>query len=725
MTAQLEADKHFHFQRVEIFKSNSLGIGSYGAVYRARCDQLPCAAKLLHVTLFQTGDPGSQRILQRFEQECQFLSGIRHPHIVQYLGMCRDPESGLPVLLMELMDDSLTHFLEESRERLPYHLEVDLCHDIALAIVYLHSNGIIHRDLSSNNVLLIAGSRAKVTDFGMSKLLETTPHATQCPGTMVYMSPEALRSPPTYMEKLDCFSFGVLGIQIMTRQFPNPGPARQFVEDQRYPIGRIEVPIPDSERRKTDIGLINLTHPLLPLALNCLKYSEDERPSAQDLCHHLATLKEAPCYSQSKQQGQHDQEVRDLQQQLQAMGQEIDQLLQDKDRQIQDKDRQLQDKDRQLQDKDRQLQDRDRQLQDRDRQLQDRDHNVIEAKDRELQELNDRLQVSQDSTVIDALQQSLFTKTGDLSKEKQPGIRQPLHPQDRTEAVGSMKLNWARCEEAPLWAVRGSATVDGSMAYFGPRLSAYDSNTKEWHVLPLPEFPYHNFSLAVVQGVLTTIGGRTSDGSPTNCLLSLSGKKWSKRFPPMPTKRCGTVAVSTERSLVVAGGRGHMLRLSTVEILNMESLKWTRAKSLPCPLEKMSATICGDELYLMGGYEDGIVTRSVFTCSMVSLLESCQPQQEALQVWHKIADVPAFRTTCTTLCEQLIAVGGDDSMGWCNPTTAIHVYNQVHDSWSVISEMPTARYDCLVAVLPGNILMVVGGDIGRRACGVVEVATVV
>ena len=224
-----QSGKDFNFQNMQIFKTKPLGIGSYGSVYRAKCDQLPCAAKVLHPVLV---NPKKRRNLQRFEQECQFLRGIRHPHIVQYLGTCRDPESGHPVLLMELMDDSITYFLEDSPERLPFHLEVNLCHDIALALDYLHSNGIIHRDLSSNNVLLIAGSRAKVTDFGMSKLLDAAPQMiplTQCPGTAAYMPPEAFNVPPMYTSKLDCFAHGVLGIQIMT--FPEPGSALKDIED--------------------------------------------------------------------------------------------------------------------------------------------------------------------------------------------------------------------------------------------------------------------------------------------------------------------------------------------------------------------------------------------------------------------------------------------------------------------------------------------------------------
>jgi len=114
--------KKFWFEDLQILQTKCLGTGSYGKVCKAILDQLPCAVKLLHPVLFQFNDPGSQAIVRRFEQECELLSEIRHPHIVQYLRVARDPESGLLVLLMELMDESLTSFLEGSNESLPYHL---------------------------------------------------------------------------------------------------------------------------------------------------------------------------------------------------------------------------------------------------------------------------------------------------------------------------------------------------------------------------------------------------------------------------------------------------------------------------------------------------------------------------------------------------------------------------------------------------------------------------
>ena len=245
----------FGYRRVELIKTEPLGTGSYGAVYRAMCDDLPCAGKILHPTLFQSNDPGAMTVMSRFQQECSFLSAIRHPNIVQYLGSYQDRETRLPVLLMELMDDSLTRFLEQSQEPHPYHTQVDICHDIALALAYLHSNDIIHRDLSSNNVLLIgAGSRAKVTDFGMAKFFDAscsvmTPQ-TMCPGTLAYMSPEALDDPPVYTKKLDTFSFGVLNIQIITHYFPDPGRHMKKVQDPRDPKRMLREVVPETERRK-------------------------------------------------------------------------------------------------------------------------------------------------------------------------------------------------------------------------------------------------------------------------------------------------------------------------------------------------------------------------------------------------------------------------------------------------------------------------------------------
>ncbi len=236
---------------VRIYRNeeNCLGVGSYGAVYKAKLHELPCAAKILHPTLFHGTELGSDALLKKFQQECAFLSEIHHPHIVQYLGTCKDPATGMMILITEMLDENLTSFLERSTHQLPYCIQLDICHDMSLAIAYLHSNNIVHRDLSSNNVLMMAGRRAKVSDFGMSKLMHAnaTARQTYCPGTEVYMPPEAFKDPPDYSNKIDCFSIGPLILQILTQLFPKPGPRTEQVPFHRSPTGTIEMPILETD----------------------------------------------------------------------------------------------------------------------------------------------------------------------------------------------------------------------------------------------------------------------------------------------------------------------------------------------------------------------------------------------------------------------------------------------------------------------------------------------
>ena len=105
--------------------------------------------------------------ISRFEQECQILRDLKHPNIVQFLGVVQDPTTNKPIILMELIKHcfSLTSFLPTSEYDIPYHVQVNISHDIALAVAHLHRNSILHRDLSSNNILLSASHQAKVTDF--------------------------------------------------------------------------------------------------------------------------------------------------------------------------------------------------------------------------------------------------------------------------------------------------------------------------------------------------------------------------------------------------------------------------------------------------------------------------------------------------------------------------------------------------------------------------------
>ena len=287
-----------------IHTAQVLGSGAYGNVVKATLDQEPCAAKFLHRLVVNSSDPGVGNFIARFAQECQILRDLRHPNIVQFLGVVQDPNTSKPILLMELMKESLTHFLESSSTDVPYHLQVDISHDIAQAVAHLHRNGIIHRDLSSNNVLLNAVFQAKVTDFGMSKIITSNPtmihsRATQCPGTPGYMPPEALRPQPHNSKMIDSFSIGVLLLQIATRNFPKPTPNSAVRKDPDSPTGESYVPVSEIERRKSDIDKVQASHDFLPIIGDCLKDKSKDRPTADQLCLTLVNLKNSPTYKNS------------------------------------------------------------------------------------------------------------------------------------------------------------------------------------------------------------------------------------------------------------------------------------------------------------------------------------------------------------------------------------------------------------------------------------------
>ena len=284
---------------------------------------------------------------------------------------------------------------------------------------------------------------------------------------------------------------------------------------------------------------------------------------------------------------------------------------------------------------------------------------------------------------------------------------------------------------------RGAAVVKGNTVYISPFHSkeVYSCNVisgdQQWSTLP--RHPYSDFSLVLINSLLTSVGG-CGRGHFTNSLLSLIGegrkskRKWSEVFPAMPTPRSGTASVTTEQALIVAGGFSGAQHLDTVEVMDIPSQEWTTAICLPRPLAtptchahlprpcSMSATICGDQLYLAGGVnESDKASKSVLICSLTDLLPPqslgarLHPRSldDMTGVWRQARNLPVTSSTLTTLGGHLLAIGGrDDSDKY---TAAVRCYDASTESWLVVSQMKSARSRCLAAALPENRLLVVGG----------------
>ena len=284
------------FKSIQIYKNQILGVGSYGKVCKAKCDDLYCAAKMLHLALFDQDGPNFRRL----QQEQEFLSTLKHPNIVQYISMYRAPDTRLPVLLMELMDENLTQYLERSSQPVPYHLQVNICHDVALALSFIHANYIVHRDVTGNNILITGNARVtKVSDYGISAFyISDRKDLSICTGG-VYMPPEAVSSDPKYTEESDCFSFGVVVIQILTRELPQPGNQKRNIYNPSGKYG-IVLNVPEIARALAKSYQQDRSQSP-PLIYCCLKDNDLKRPTAHQLCERIAAaLKETTQYTESK-----------------------------------------------------------------------------------------------------------------------------------------------------------------------------------------------------------------------------------------------------------------------------------------------------------------------------------------------------------------------------------------------------------------------------------------
>ena len=670
---------------IEKTDENALGIGSYGAVYRAKIGQLPCAAKILHPTLFHMGDPGSDRIRMLFESECRVLRHIRHPHVIQYIKSFQDEESKLPVLLMELMDESLTHYLEHLNTAVPHHVKLNIAHDIALALEFLHSIGILHRDLSGNNVLLIAGKRAKVTDFGMAKMLDgnvrMTP-ATVCPGTVAYMPPEAFQIEPKYTQKLDCFSAGVVYIQILTRQFPNPGDrVRPVFNDERYPTG-IEVRIPERERRHDNISLVAPDDPLLHIALDCIHDEARMRPYASEVCGRIEALKStswseyvseqerlereggAPRETSSEAEEQEivdevDPRIRELESKLsdseellQVYQSQCDMMqfeLSSKEREINDLRKELaktqeahsqivQNIRESIHEKHEMLMSNRYELEQAEQQLINKDLKIDELKQKlekyqilDIQPQQQQQQQQQRSQLSLPVVNNLLIPPG-ISGRQRAVSASDIPSLASLQSVTSPELRWRLFGTARK--IEGySAAVCDSIAYFtdGNSIIACNTVTGDWTTLP--PCTKHSFAVCVVGGLLTAVGGYSEkEGGYSQSLLSLGGggggggeshslRLWQMMYPSMKYGRTCPATVTTGHLLVVAGGHGPDENGRSVELLDTSTMVWSMATSLPFSIWSASAVTCGNRLYIGGGVKEGkpLGCHDVIYCSLSDL----------------------------------------------------------------------------------------------------------
>ena len=256
-----------------------------------------------------------------------------------------------------------------------------------------------------------------------------------------------------------------------------------------------------------------------------------------------------------------------------------------------------------------------------------------------------------------------------------------------------LRLQWRTQRRAPQGMHRGSAVAEQNTVYCISRYShtvyCYEVNKDEWQ--KHSECPHSHTGLAIIRGVLTAIGGQGRSGK-TNKLLSWKNQVWEEVFPPMSTARWDHAVVGYSGYVIAAGGNGE----TSVELFDISCSTWSTMASLPRPLDWITATVCGDRLYVMGWGGETYYTS-------ISNFKEASTQPSHLQpTWLPLPDAPVEGSTLSTMCGAVVAVGGERGF---TATSDIH---QVHSGeWVRIGCMDTARRLPIVAALP--TMVVVGG----------------
>ncbi|KAL2341349.1 hypothetical protein Fmac_009289 [Flemingia macrophylla] len=204
----------------QLFIGNKFASGAHSRIYRGIYKQRAVAVKMVRIP---SEDEERKVLLEtQFNSEVALLSRLFHHNIVQFIAACKKP----PVycIITEYMSQGTLRMYLNKKE--PYSLSIEtilrLSLDISRGMEYLHSQGVIHRDLKSSNLLLNDEMRVKVADFGTSCLETRCRKSKGNSGTYRWMAPEMVKEKP-YTRKVDVYSFGIVLWELTTALLPFQG----------------------------------------------------------------------------------------------------------------------------------------------------------------------------------------------------------------------------------------------------------------------------------------------------------------------------------------------------------------------------------------------------------------------------------------------------------------------------------------------------------------------
>jgi len=250
-----------------VISDETLGIGYFGEVRLGLWRGSQVACKRVFDKSFR-----NKSDLELFYREVKILSNLRHPCIVYFLGVCIEGKDR--IIITEYMEGGSLHsLLKRPSFMLDDKLVLKIAMDISLGMNHLHLEELLHRDLTSNNILLNAHMDAKLSDFGLSiKIEDITSSFTM--GSVYWMAPEVLLDPKQFTKKSDVYSFAIVLWEIFSKA-QNP-----------YPPGELNPKgLANKISREDWRPSIPLICPIewTTLIKKCWSFNTDDRPSFQQI----------------------------------------------------------------------------------------------------------------------------------------------------------------------------------------------------------------------------------------------------------------------------------------------------------------------------------------------------------------------------------------------------------------------------------------------------------
>ena len=258
-----------------------------------------------------------------------------------------------------------------------------------------------------------------------------------------------------------------------------------------------------------------------------------------------------------------------------------------------------------------------------------------------------------------------------------------------------LNLQCQPMRDTPEKMCRGSAVTCGNTIYCisadSYTIYSYHTELDKWE--KYTECPNRDTALTMIYGYLTAVGGWNRRDRKTNKLQSWKEGKWTEEVPPMIRPRWDHAVVTDGHRVVVAGGEDE----SSVEVFT-ES--WSIVAELPLYLDDITATLCGDLVYVMDN------NGRTYSSSLTSLLSTRPTDTPSTHsIWHPIDTLPVIHSTLSTIGSQVVAVGGERE-----GTRTEDILGLVSSQWTIIGYMNTARSYPITAVLPVHRLLVIGTD---------------